>query len=114
MTFSDDALREKQRRFNGRWRKLHAYLHEVPARQELNVEERERVLILDARVAQRRRERVHLFGVVDKPQALFAGVSDRLLVRARGPTVPVAPRHCSTRLRLRQQHPGRSESRTGQ
>lgn len=38
VTFSDDALRDAQRRTNGRWRALHDFLHEVPARQELNVE----------------------------------------------------------------------------
>jgi hypothetical protein len=38
VTFSDEALRNQQRRFNGRWRSLQPFLHQVPARQELNVE----------------------------------------------------------------------------
>ena len=38
VTFSDAALREQQRRFNGRWRTLEPFLHQVPARQELNAE----------------------------------------------------------------------------
>jgi hypothetical protein len=38
VTFSDAALREQQRRFNGRWRTLEPFLHQVPARQEINAE----------------------------------------------------------------------------
>ena len=38
ITFSDDRLREEQRRRDGRWRTLQPFLDQVPARQELNVE----------------------------------------------------------------------------
>jgi len=38
VTYSDDVLREEQRRLDGRWRALEPFLHQVPARQELNAE----------------------------------------------------------------------------